>query len=70
MVCMRDKANGVWSHVWRCLSTSRARGDTLMTPDHTAVQVRRAESELVGVPGQAFAHDVKRKLRSVVHAVG
>ena len=41
-----------------------------MTPDHTAVQVRRAESELVGVPGQTFAHDVKRKLRFVVHAFG
>ena len=31
---------GGWSHVGRCRSTSRVRSDTLMTPDHIAVQVR------------------------------
>ena len=40
MVCMWDKANGGSSYVGRCRSTSRVRGDTLMTPDHTAVQMR------------------------------
>ena len=28
------------SHVGRCRNTFRVRGDTLMTPDHTAVKVR------------------------------
>ena len=28
-----------WVHVVRCQSISRLRGDTLMTSDHTAVQV-------------------------------
>ena len=42
-----------WSHVGRFRSTSRVRGDTLITPDHIAVQVRAlgsAKSELVGFP--------------------
>ena len=34
------QSQGGWLHVGRCQSTSRVRGDTLMTPDHTAVQVR------------------------------
>ena len=29
-----------WSHVGRCRSIHRVRGDTLVTHDHTAVQVR------------------------------
>ena len=28
-----------WPHVRRCRSTIRVRGDTLMTPDHTVIQV-------------------------------
>ena len=36
------QCQGGWSHVERCRSTSSVRGDTLMTPDHTAVQVRRS----------------------------
>ena len=28
-----------WSHIDRCRRTSPVRGDTLMTPDHTAFQV-------------------------------
>ena len=30
------------SNVGRCRSTPRVPGDTLMTPDHTAIQVRRS----------------------------
>ena len=33
------QSQGGWSHVGRCRGTSRVRGDTLMTPDHTTVQV-------------------------------
>ena len=33
------RSQGCWSHVVRCRSTSRVRGDTLMTLDHTAIQV-------------------------------
>ena len=35
----RTKLGG-WSHVCRCRSTSRVRGDALMTPDRTVIQVR------------------------------
>ena len=34
------RRQGGWSHVGRDRSTSRVQGDTLMTPDHTAFQVR------------------------------
>ena len=38
---MHTKQNQVGrSHVGRCRSTYRVRGDTLMSPDHTAVQLR------------------------------
>ena len=40
MVCMRDNAIKGWSHVGRCWINSRVRGDTLMTPDRTAIKVR------------------------------
>ena len=36
---VRDKASGGWSHVGRCRSIPRVRGDTLMTPDRTALQL-------------------------------
>ena len=39
VVSMRDKARGAWSRIGRCQRTFRVRGDTLMRPDHTAVQV-------------------------------
>ena len=42
MLSMRDEARGGWSHVGRCRSIFRVRGDAPMTPDHTAVQVRRS----------------------------
>ena len=35
------QCHGRWSHVERCWSTSRVRGDTLMAPDHTAFQMSR-----------------------------
>ena len=38
--CMQDKARSGWSHVGRCQSTSTVRDDTLMSPHHTAFQVR------------------------------
>ena len=37
------KSGGGGSHVERCRSTSRVRGDTLMTPDRTAVQMRSSK---------------------------
>ena len=33
------QSQGGWSHFGRCRRVSRVRGDTLMTPDSTAVQV-------------------------------
>ena len=44
MVCMRDM-----SHVRRCRSTSRVRGDTLMAPGRTAIQVRSAGGGRAGI---------------------
>ena len=49
MVCMGSKAKGGWSHVGRCQSTCRVRGHTLMTPDHTTIQVRSSGYGRVGV---------------------
>ena len=37
-----EQRQGSWLHVGICQSTSRVRGDTLMTPNHTAVQVLTA----------------------------
>ena len=48
MVCMRTKP-GVWSHGGRCRSTSRERGDTLKTSDHTAFQVHINRYGRVGI---------------------
>ena len=45
---MQDKARG-WSYVGRCRSTSCVRGDTLMTPDHIAVQVSSAGYGRAGI---------------------
>ena len=62
---------GGWSHVGRCRSTTRVRGDTLMTPHHTAFQTAvlgMAELELVDFQGKAIALDAKGRLRFVVHA--
>ena len=45
-----------WSRVGRCRKTSRVRGDTPMTPDHTAgkcASLDRVEPELVGLPRKA-----------------
>ena len=33
------QSQGGWSRVWRCRSTFRVRGDTMMTPGHTVVQM-------------------------------
>ena len=49
MVCNRDKDRRGWYHVGRCLSTSRVRGDTMMTPDHTALQVHSCRYGLAGI---------------------
>ena len=38
-----------WWHVWRCGSTSRVRGDTLMLPDNNAVQMRTSRYGRVGI---------------------
>ena len=38
-MCSGQSPEG-WSHVGRCRSMSRVRGDTLMTPDHTAIHER------------------------------
>ena len=48
------QSHGGCSHAGKCRSSSRVRGDAVMTPDHTAVQVRssgRVEHESVGLPG-------------------
>ena len=34
------QSQGGYSHVERCHSTFRVRGDKLMIPDHTTIQVR------------------------------
>ena len=36
-------------HVGRCRNTSGVRGDTLMTPDNTAIQVRSSGLGRVGI---------------------
>ena len=62
-----------WSHVGRCLSTFRMRGDTLMTritPPSRCVAQGRVEQELVGHPGMTLAWDATRRLRFVVPAAG
>ena len=44
------KRQGGWSHVGRCRSTSRVRGDTLMNSDHAVVKMRssgRVEPEVM-----------------------
>ena len=64
---------GGWSHVERCRSIYRVRGDTLVTPDHTlsrCVALRSGEPELVGLPRKALAQDATRRFRLVVHAAG
>ena len=38
-----------WSHVGRCRSISRVRGDTLMSPDHTDVLVRCSGEGRTGI---------------------
>ena len=42
------QSQGVWSHVRRCRSTSRVQGDSLITPDHTAILVRSSWYGRVG----------------------
>ena len=37
-----------WSHFRRCRSTSQVQGDRLMTPDHTAIQVRSSREDQAG----------------------
>ena len=63
-------SQGVWSRVGRCRSISRVRGDTLMTPDHTDVQMRcgRVKSEIIGLPQNALTRDTTKRLQFVVHA--
>ena len=70
MVCMQDKARG-WLHVRRCRSTSRVQGDTLMTPDHTAVQVRSSGKGHDGIGRSSWKGlntGRRERLRFVVHA--
>ena len=64
------QSQGSWPHARRNRSTSRVRGGTLMTPNHTAIQVRRGnvESSLVRLPGKTLTQDARRRLWFVVHA--
>ena len=60
-----------WSRIGKCSCIFRVRGDTLMSPDHTAFQVRssgRVEPGLFGVPEKTLTTDATRKL--LVHAAG
>ena len=48
---------GGWSHGGICRSTFRVRGDTQVTFDHTAIQVRssgKGRTELVSLPGKVL----------------
>ena len=67
MVCVRD--NGGWPDVRRRRSTSRVRGDTLISPPSRCAALGWVDSELVGLPGRALACDAMR-LRFVVRAAG
>ena len=67
------QSQGDWSYVGSCRSTFRIQGDTLMTPDHTAVQVCSSgygRAKLVGLPGKALTRDVTRRLLFVIHGAG
>ena len=68
------QSQGCWSHVGRCRSNSRVRGDTLMTPDLTDFQgtaLGRVEPELeLNLPGKALSRDSRRRFRFVDHAAG
>ena len=62
-----------WSHVDNCLSISRVRGDTLMTPDHTTVPVRNSVYYPAGIRRSSWKGlnaDAARRLRLVVDVVG
>ena len=67
---MRDNATRGWSPVGRCQSTSRVRGDTLMTQPSRYAALGGVEPELVGLTGKALTRDVMRILRFVVQAAG
>ena len=49
-----EQSWGDWSHVRRCQSISRVRGDTLMTPVSRGAALVRVEPELVELPGKAL----------------
>ena len=65
--CMHvGKSQGVVT----CRSTSRVRGDTLITPPSRCTALGRVEPELIGVPGKVLIQDATRRIRFVVHAAG
>ena len=47
------QSQGGWSHVRRCRSISRMRGDTLMKPPSRCADLDMVEPELVRLPGKA-----------------
>ena len=73
------QSQGDWSHVGRCRSISRFRGDTAMTVfqvvrftggPFSRSSLDRVELELVGLLGKVLARDATTRLRLVVHAAG
>ena len=63
----------VWSHIGRCRSISRVRGDTLMTPDHTTVLVHGSGQGRAGIGRSSLDGLSTRRherLQVVVHAAG
>ena len=64
---------GAWSHVGRCRSISRVRGeytDYTRSHHHPGASLGRVEPELDGLPGEALARYATRRLRFVVNAAG
>ena len=57
----------------RCQSTFRVRGDKLMIPDRTTIQVRSSGLGRAGIGRSSWkglTRDATRRLRFVVHAAG
>ena len=61
------QSQGGWSHVCRCRSISRVRGDTLMIQDNTAVKVRSSGHGRVGISrSSGKGHNTGRQEKAAV----
>ena len=59
MVSMLDKARRGWSHIGRCRSTSRVRGEA--TTPYRCAAMGRVELKLSGLSGKALTRDATKK---------